>query len=326
MKNKQLILVLTVFWVASAFVDADAKQEKETLRIYLPREVMVEDRSPRLGEVAIIRGSEALISKAGDIALGSFSTPDQSLVINKNTVLSRLACNGISARRVTLTGAEETVITRQHQLITGRQFLEQATAFVEKNPPNASICRFDAFRTPDDLLLPGASDSIKLVCRFIENGTRNQCKVLVTVVQDGKEVGREEVVFRFRYQCRKVITKTAISKGDLVTTENVTIENGISNYPEPAGWTAPYGLVVTRSLAAGAVIAPNMVRSPEPQVLLKRNQSVSIKIENGGLVATAVGKALQDGVAGEYIKVQNIDSKIIIMAKVNEDGTVEPVF
>ena len=326
MKNIQLILIVTVSWIVSASVYADTKQVKETLKIYLPREVTVAGSSPRLGEVAIIRGSEALISKAGNISLGSFSTPDQNIVINKNTVLSRLACNGISTRRVTLTGAEETVIKCQHQLITGNQFVEQATAFLDNNLPDDSICQLDALRTPDNLVLPGVSDNIKFVCRLVKTGMRNQCKVLVAAFQDGKEVGREEVVFRFRYQCRKVITKTAIAKGQVISTENVTIENGISNYPEPTGWTPPYGLVATRSLAASAMVAPNMVSSPEPQVLLKRNQSVSIKIENGGLVATAVGKVLQDGVVGEYIKVQNVDSKIIIMAKVNEDGTVEPVF
>ena len=69
-----------------------------------------------------------------------------------------------------------------------------------------------------------------------------------------------------------------------------------------------------------------MITSPRPEVILKRNQSVTIRIESAGFVATAVGKVLQDGISGEYIKVQNIDSKIILTAKVNDDGTVEPVF
>jgi flagella basal body P-ring formation protein FlgA len=41
---------------------------------------------------------------------------------------------------------------------------------------------------------------------------------------------------------------------------------------------------------------------------------------------SASGKALQRGCAGEKIKVQNIDSNRIIVAKINEDGSVEPVF
>ena len=43
-------------------------------------------------------------------------------------------------------------------------------------------------------------------------------------------------------------------------------------------------------------------------------------------VGTAVGKAMQDGKVGEYIKIRNIDSQRILVAKVNSDRTVEPVF
>jgi flagella basal body P-ring formation protein FlgA len=37
-----------------------------------------------------------------------------------------------------------------------------------------------------------------------------------------------------------------------------------------------------------------------------------------------MGIAMQDGRAGDYIKVRNTDSQRIILAKIKEDGTVEP--
>jgi flagella basal body P-ring formation protein FlgA len=40
---------------------------------------------------------------------------------------------------------------------------------------------------------------------------------------------------------------------------------------------------------------------------------------------TALGKAMQTGQEGEYIKVRNMDSQRIILCKVNQDRTVEPV-
>ena len=64
----------------------------------------------------------------------------------------------------------------------------------------------------------------------------------------------------------------------------------------------------------------------KPKLLLKRNQNVVIKVDKLGLVVTAIGKAMQDGRAGEYIKVRNVDSNRIILVRVNEDQTVEPVF
>ena len=61
-------------------------------------------------------------------------------------------------------------------------------------------------------------------------------------------------------------------------------------------------------------------------MIVNRNQNVIIKIDRFGLLVTAAGKALQKGCAGENIKVQNVDSNRIIVAKINEDGSVEPVF
>lgn len=326
MKNKHIILLLAVVSVLSVSGRADTKPNDRSLKIYLPREITIEGNAPTLGQVAILRGSEQLVALADNIALGRLATPDQNLTIDKNTVLSRLASNGIAASRVTLTGAEETVISRRHQLISDQQFVEAATAFLKRNLPDPSICQMDVIRTPGSLMLPGAGENIKLGCSLVNNGMSSQGKVLVTAFEDNKEVGRKEVIFRFRYQCRKVVTKTPVAKGDIISTGNITVEKGVSNFPEPAGWAAPYGLIATRDLPAKAVLTDTMVTTPAPEVLIKRNQGVSIRIENAGLVASAIGKALQDGTAGQYIKVQNVDSKIIITAKVCDDGTVEPVY
>lgn len=309
-----------------AFVPASAKNRSEKLNIYLPREITICKDSLTLDQVGIVRGDESLVSKAGNIVLGHFSTPGQNIVIDRNTILSRLACNGIPVSRVALTGAEAAVVKRQHRLITGKQFVEKATAYLKNNLPDASICRWDVLHIPADLTLPGADGETEFLCRLIQNGAANQCSVRVTAVQSGREMGRREVMFRFSYQCRKVITKTPIIKGQVISAENIKIEKSVSRYPESPGWTAPYGLVAARSMPAKTIITTEMVSNPRPEVLIKRNQSVAIKIENTGILATAVGKALQDGVVGEYIKVQNVDSKIIIMAKIAEDGTVEPVY
>jgi flagella basal body P-ring formation protein FlgA len=84
-------------------------------------------------------------------------------------------------------------------------------------------------------------------------------------------------------------------------------------------------LVARRPLRAGTVIRPGMIGIAKPQIILKRNQNVIIKFDKFGLVITATGKAMQDGRTGECIKVKNVDSQRIIMARVLEDGTVEPV-
>jgi len=88
----------------------------------------------------------------------------------------------------------------------------------------------------------------------------------------------------------------------------------------------PYGLIARRRLPANSVIKPSMVGPVKPQILLKRNQNVTIKVERPGLLITAIGKTMQDGRVGENIKVRNVNSQRIFLAKVNADGSVQPVF
>ncbi|TFG49254.1 MAG: hypothetical protein E4H40_03275, partial [Candidatus Brocadiia bacterium] len=69
--------------------------------------------------------------------------------------------------------------------------------------------------------------------------------------------------------------------------------------------------------------------NPKQQVVVKREQSVRVKIDRPGIIATANGTAMQDGKVGDFIKVKmqiTKDSQRVIFAKVLEDGTMEPVF
>jgi len=58
---------------------------------------------------------------------------------------------------------------------------------------------------------------------------------------------------------------------------------------------------------------------------VKRNQNVVIRIQAGGLVITATGRMVDEGAAGDFVRVRNVDSQRVIIGKVNEDGTVGPV-
>ena len=95
--------------------------------------------------------------------------------------------------------------------------------------------------------------------------------------------------------------------------------------PEPANWKPPYGLVAKRRLPANTVLRQNMLGPLKSPVIVKRNQNVVIRIEQPGFLITATGKTMQDGKAGEYIKVRNMDSQRIIVARISEDGSVVPV-
>lgn len=322
MTKKLIIAVLTVLSGLSAY--AAELPKDESLRIYLPREITVDAKAPTLGQVAILRGSQTLVDKADGITLGQISVPQQGLVITRKVVLSRLACSGIDASNVTLTGAEAVAIKTKHQSITGAGFAAAAGDYLKKNPPHKAICEFKPVRLPKGLITPGG-DNVQMKSQLLSL-RGNQCKVRTTAIRDGRPLAARDTVFLCKYTCRKVVAQVPITRGQTLSAENIKIVAGVSNTPEPAGWTAPYGTVARRDFSVNDEIASHLLAAPMPEVLLKRNQAVTIKIVRPGFTASAAGKALQDGAVGECIKVKNVDSQKVIMAKVVDNGTVEPIF
>ncbi len=327
MNSKIISIVVTscvLTWANFAVYGVD---KDYTLQIYLLREAKVENANPNLGQVSIIRGAESLVARANKIALGRLSVPGQELVIDRSMVLSRLACSGIPASKVILTGAEKVSIKQQQQIIKSVELIEQASLFLGKNLPEASVCQWNPLRRPKDLIVPQEFKDVKLAPRFVKSVVRGQAKVQIAILSEGKEIAMREVAFGLKYNCHKVVTSVAIPRGAVIGPENVKIEKAVSNYPEPAGWTAPYGLIARHRLAANTVIRPNMVGPVQSAIIVRRNQNVIIRLTSGGLFLTTSGKALEKGRAGDYVKVKVQITKTprTIMAKVNEDGTVEPV-
>ena len=319
------LTTIALFCRASANSRPNNLQTDSDLKVYMPREVTVVNSGLNLGQVSIIRGRESLVAKASKIALGRISAPGQEIVIDRPTVLSRLACNGIPRSKVTLTGAEKITVRQQHRTIGSREFVSIASSFVENNPPNSSVCRWNPVRKPKDLVILGTDKDIRFSPRFVQGSAENQAKVEITVLSGGKKIGVREVIFALTYNCQQAVTNVDIPAGGVISPQNVKIEKTPSNYPEPANWKPPYGLVAKRRLPANTVLRPHMLGPLKSPIVVKRNRNVVIRIEKPGFLITAVGKTMQDGKPGEYIRVRNVDSQRIILVRIAEDGSVEPV-
>ena len=64
------------------------------------------------------------------------------------------------------------------------------------------------------------------------------------------------------------------------------------------------------------------------EVLIKRNDNVTVKIETPGMTVSAVGRALEDGREGQCVKVRmniSASSQQVIFVRVRSDGTLEPI-
>lgn len=298
--------------------------QTKSLQVYLPRNAAVSGEVVRLKDAGILKGDEETAAKAGDVALAKVSQPGQSVVIDKQTIMSRLASNGIAASVISFSGAESVVIERKGYLIKSEDFVKIAQQELEKDQQNSS-CRWKVAWQPKEVFVDGTQADTKLAVKLSPNSTQSQARMLVTVLQDGKEVCVREVAFNIQYKNLRAVAITDIQPGTSMSADNVRIESFESALPQH-GWTQPYGLAARRQIQAGSIIGADMLEAAKSPLLVSKNQAVVIQIKQPGLVITAMGEALDNARAKECIKVRNIDSQRILLARVNDDGSVEPVY
>ena len=319
-------VLLTSLSGASLGVEPALGSEEEVLlQVHLPREVTVRGNRLDLSQVCVIRGRGPVVAKARTIAMGRLSAPGQKIVLDRPTILSRLASSGISSEQVRLTGAESVTVRKQLRIVKAEDFVVLGQEFLKKHPAARSASQSVPIAKPKDLILSQEIKDIEFTPRFISNRARGHVSVLVDVMADGVKVATREVTFRLKYQVRQVVTTEPIAEGAILTAQNAEVKTVVSDQPEPAGWKPPYGLAATRSLPAAAVIAKGMIGMPREPVVVRRNQSVVIRLERPGLLITATGMALQEARTGEFVKVRNTDSQRVIVCKVIGQGMVEPM-
>ena len=130
--------------------------EKNLLQVYLPRNVAISGEVALLRDVAVLKGDEAKISKAGEISLGKISRPGAEITIDKQTLMSRLASNGIYASEVVITGAETVVIGRKGYVIKPEDFISAAQSRKLQNiSKDSSICRWKCGWMPKEFAVDG---------------------------------------------------------------------------------------------------------------------------------------------------------------------------
>ena len=207
-----VVLTLSLFCQASADLTNNDLHKDTGLKIYLPREVTIKDSNLILGRVSIIQGSESLAAKANEIPLGKISLPGQKIILDRSTILGRLACNGIPISKVTLTGSEKITVNQQNHTVSSNAFVSLAESFLEKNPPDNTVCKWNPIREPKDFIVSEGSKDIKLIPRLVQTGVKDQARVEIAVLSENKKIGVRQVTFSLVHECHQVVTKDDIPR------------------------------------------------------------------------------------------------------------------
>lgn len=136
--------------------------------------------------------------------------------------------------------------------------------------------------------------------------------VCVLVAAVAAQAGQETAVV----PARTIYPGEEISM-DLVREVVVTNPNLRAGYAALASEVV--GKVTTRTLLPGRTIPTGALRDAWA---VERGATVQLVFAGGGLTITAVGSPLQNAAIGEFIRVRNIESGIIVSGTVMGDGSV----
>ncbi|MES0881901.1 flagellar basal body P-ring formation chaperone FlgA [Roseibium sp. SCP14] len=79
------------------------------------------------------------------------------------------------------------------------------------------------------------------------------------------------------------------------------------------------GMIARRTLLPGQPVPLNAI---EKQVLVHRGEPARLVFREHGLMIIMQVEALQNGGAGSFVRVRNIDSGLVVSGRVQEDGTI----
>jgi flagella basal body P-ring formation protein FlgA len=317
----------TAIVLIASLPGAAAAAADPALRIYLPRTVKVNGEDLQLGRIGVILCADTrLEARARATGLGRAPWPGEKIVIDRRTIFSCLAGGGIAKDRVRIAGAEQVTVARDEKTISSEKLLAAAEEFLQQQrPADQKGCIYQVVREPRELTVPGSRD-LDYSCRLGERAPGGHVKVVVTVRRSGKQLGCREMLYRRMYPVRTAVAVKAIAAGTPLTKQNIEIRTSYGNAPAPADWKAPYGLLARRGLLPGTVIRPSLTAEKRPDLLIRRNQMVRLRVRGAGFLIVGLGEALEEGRPGEYIRVRNVDSKRTITGRVAFDGSVEPIF
>jgi len=324
MTHRQAILLLvTLGWAASAVLAGDASDKE--VRIYLPRERTVESDKLTLGQIALVSCDNDKTANAAErIALGRAPWKGEDIVLDRKTILSRLASSGFDADDISFSGASSVTVKRDETTVDAERIVTAARRFLAANKPAGENAYWSLMRKPKDLIVQSPK-GVTLTATISDGAPSGCAKVVIHARRKDKELGKTEVLFKMGHLVQKVIATRDISPGEKISTDNATVVTIESLRPAQGRFAPPWGMVATGKISKGREVRDNLIRSPAQKVVVKRGQGVEMRIEGDGFAVRAAGQALQDGKPGEFIKVRNIDSKRIVVARVNADGYVVPV-
>ncbi len=287
-----------------------------------------------VGQVAAVSGGPAELRRrvaALDVAALSGTAP--AVLVSRDQVAYRLRLAGLEPADFRLEGARAVLVRPAHRQLTEDDLAGAAREFLLRRAPwpaqDVALRLAQPVDVPD---LPlGPDDKVRFEPELADGrhllGT---VSVTVGVVVNGERRAAVPVLLELRLYQTVAVTTRRVERGEALTKDNLVPDrrplDGSAQYLTFAEGAA--GKRAKRALQPGQALtaADAEAGAEEGAVLIRPRQVVKLVARSGGLRVSALGEAMEEGRAGQIIRVRNVDSKAVVHGRVTEAGVVEVEF
>lgn len=311
-----------IFFASPDYADAAERLYEVSLR----ENSRVQGEDIYLGDIADVAAygdakvASASIDMIKALRLGSSPVAGTYRLLRKKRLISRLKRGGW--HNALVKGPEMIKIWRSSRPISKEDLiLKVERNLLKKMPWPKDKVELEVSFPDTEILLPEGKlkTKVELPRGYTFFGKES---VLVKLFVDGKEYKSVWAKTLIRLYTDMVLASRPILRNELIKGEDLKVERRLV-VSIPRGVFDDIdeikGMRAKRKIRKDAVINQSDITLPE---LFKRGSMVSILLKKGGLAISAKGKAMEKGVKGKVIKVENINSKKVILAEVIDSRTV----
>jgi flagella basal body P-ring formation protein FlgA len=311
----QIILFLGVIGVQTAF-SAQAT-------VALKAQALVEPGAIRLGQIAEIKGEEALVKRISALEVGKVGEPGRKTRVTENALKNFFIKSVASSQDIAFNGAKFCDVVARSGLVSADSLknllLKEVRSRMPTNLKEGKDWNFEAPKVPNNIAAPerGGKILVSLSPQFSGIG---QEVATVQVFNDKKVIAKYSIPFivhRFEYmaEMRKGIHKgETIEEQDfeMVWQETTFQKRKIIKIAKEA-----IGRTAIRTLKAGELLVDNALSTP---YAVKAGDAVRLFAKFGDAVVQTNAIAQKNAFKGQTISVRNMDTGKDIMATVSGFG------
>lgn len=268
--------------------------------------------------VDVKEGAEQEItSRIRGITIGRPLAAGEEATIEASSIIQALSENGINLREIGYVIPKNILVARAARLITLAEVKDAIQSSLSKSGRSLTVSEID-YKEPVKVAPGMASMSAKMT-------SRNKGKMTfgITVQVEGEALSTFNVGATVSDWADVPVASRSLRRGEIIQTSDLQMARAnleaLGDDVELSS-DSLVGKELKNAISAGDTFKSFSLKVP-PVVVA--SSKVSVIYESGALRAVATGVALEDGILGQVIKIQNDSSKKVIMARVVEAGLVK---